>query len=105
MVFDSILSYHTILRICWFVLLLISIYEHLQVGPGGMYQSCMKLRSHQFHGRLLSGGAMSLKMAAYSFKEGVRSQQETYIDCQNSIKAAQKVTDTSLNNTYNSILP
>jgi hypothetical protein len=48
---------------------------------------------------------MSLKMAAYSFEEGVRSQQETYINCQNSIKAAQKVTDTSLNNTHNSILP
>jgi hypothetical protein len=38
MVFDLILSYDTILRVCWFVLLLISIYEYLQVGSRGMYQ-------------------------------------------------------------------
>jgi hypothetical protein len=87
------------------VLLLISIYGHLQAGSGGMYQSCTKLCSRQLRERLLSGGTMSPKIAAYSFKEGVRSQQQTYVTCQDGIETAQKVTDTSLNNTHNSILP
>jgi hypothetical protein len=39
MIFDLLLSYDTILRVCWFVWLLISIYGYLQVGPRGMYQT------------------------------------------------------------------
>jgi hypothetical protein len=70
------------------VLLLISIYGHLQAGPGGMYQSCIKLCSRQLHERLLSGGTMSPKIAAHSFEEGVKLQQQTYIACQDGIETA-----------------
>jgi hypothetical protein len=87
------------------VLLLISIYGHLLAGPRGTYQSCIKLYSRQLRERLLSGTTMPPKIAAYSFEEGIRSQRQIYITCQDSAEMTQKVIDTSPNSTHNSILP